>query len=108
MIASVSSTTFRTTEEEQSDFINEIEFDKFVAYPNPTDGLINLNFVTTKSESYQIKMIDAVGKEVYSKKYISNLGNNQIEIDISELNSGCYNIVLIADDRRVNLRVIKK
>ena len=84
------------------------EFENLLAYPNPTDKIINLSFSTKDEESYQIIMIDAIGKQVYDRKYVSNSGNNQVEIDISELSIGCYNILLIGDNKRDNLRIIKK
>jgi hypothetical protein len=108
LLASVSSSTFRSTSEEQLVFSSTGEFENLLAYPNPTDKIINLSFSTKDEESYQIIMIDAIGKQVYDRKYVSNSGNNQVEIDISELSIGCYNILLIGDNKRDNLRIIKK
>ncbi|MCP4521631.1 MAG: DUF4397 domain-containing protein [Cytophagales bacterium] len=77
------------------DGINELAEVNANVYPNPTEGLVNLDKEFT---SYEV--INAVGSVVKS-------GTTQ-QIDISELPAGIYTISVIGDDFSAKARVIKK
>lgn len=61
-------------------------------YPNPSNGIININLEKDNSESfysdYELRIINMLGKEVYSSDY-----KNQI--NVSNLNNGVYLISII-------------
>ncbi|MDD3688133.1 MAG: T9SS type A sorting domain-containing protein, partial [Bacteroidales bacterium] len=72
----------------------------FKVYPNPTT-----NWLTIESETLQIKtirIIDITGKELLN---IENFDNEKV--DISNLNSGCYRIIIYSDGGEHNLPLIK-
>lgn len=74
---------------------------QFKVYPNPTT-----NWLTIESETLQIKtirIIDITGKELVN---IENFDNEKV--DISNLNSGYYRIIINSDGGEYNLPLIKQ
>lgn len=73
----------------------------FNIFPNPT-----MNWVVVESDIYQIskiRIIDITGKELAN---IENFDNEKI--DISNLNSGYYRIIIYSDGGEHNLPLIKQ
>jgi len=63
--------------------------DYFTIYPNPTDGVINLEPKAENFEELSISIFDLMGKKVYETKRTNNL--NTISINTGgKLNSGIY------------------
>lgn len=82
--------------------IEDLENDRITIYPNPTEGMINVNLKSLKNVA--IRVFDSAGRIVYQKKNI-NTTNQKIElkgapgiyfIEISSLNkTKTYKLVLI-------------
>ncbi|MGZ4048731.1 MAG: T9SS type A sorting domain-containing protein [Bacteroidia bacterium] len=66
-------------------------------FPNPTDGIITLNF-EEKSEHISIEIMNELGQSVYNKK-INDCMNGYIQnIDLSALSKGSYFLKIMADN----------
>ena len=82
-----------------------VEMDKsdfFTAMPNPSNGLFTINTETLNSSSHLCNVLDATGKEVYR-----NYFNTEIfQIDLQELSSGVYIIILENEGLSVKKRVV--
>ena len=64
---------------------------RLVVYPNPSDGLFNLEVAELSSNDNAILMIvDNLGRTVYSETITSNTNR----LDLSELSSGIYSCIL--------------
>jgi hypothetical protein len=68
---------------DESDFI-------FEPYPNPTTGLLNLDWVAEKAGSALVTIYNGQGKVAYSWETPSAAGLNQSVHDLSFLASGIY------------------
>ncbi len=68
--------------------INDIQFS---VYPNPTDGILNIDMFTTNSsnENVSVRITDAIGKIVYEQK-IGQPNGRVYQLDLSKLESGSY------------------
>ncbi|MEE1899618.1 T9SS type A sorting domain-containing protein [Flavobacterium rakeshii] len=78
------STQARTSFNEKSS-MNSLKDNKgFKVYPNPTNGIINIQFETNVNE---FAIYDITGKQLMN---ISNTAENQAEIDLSNLAAGVY------------------
>lgn len=69
-------------------------FNKFKIFPNPNTGMVLISFNDLKSESMNIEIYSPDGKQVYNWFNSFNQGTNQIQLDLTELPSGCYLIKL--------------
>ena len=65
-----------------------------ILYPNPTSDVINYGFTSEENEILEIKVLDMVGKVVIRNEVELNVGNNKIPINLTELISGNYTIVI--------------
>lgn len=76
--------------------------DNITCYPNPTDGIVNLDFINGSVQ--QIVITDIAGRTLIHKT--GRLNNNTI--DLSGLESGIYLVSILAEKEILTARVIKK
>jgi hypothetical protein len=67
-----------TLSSENNDFV------EFGAYPNPSNGLLNIK--VNSNEKWQLKIYNTVGQVVYQFNSYENLQ----QIDLNHLNNGLY------------------
>ena len=70
-------------------------------YPNPTTGILHLEF--EKFKDTQVVIYDMQGMEVYSKNFFTA----RVDIDLSFIESGVYTIVVNVDGQLVRRKVIR-
>ena len=64
-------------------------------YPNPASSMINVNYFTPVSDAMQINIYDLTGVLVYQKSGQSQANtNNKYQIELSNLASGMYHLVI--------------
>jgi hypothetical protein len=72
-------------------------------YPNPTNGIFNMAF---KNDVNSIKVVDILGKVVYSEKIALASADTTKKIDLSNLNNGLYIVSVSNDNGTSNYKVI--
>lgn len=72
-------------------------------YPNPTNGIFNMDF---KNDVNSIRVIDILGKVVYSEKMASASAGTTKRIDLSSLNNGLYIVSVANDNGTSNYKII--
>lgn len=84
--------------------INTIDLTADVSvYPNPTNGLFNINFSNTNQTDYTVSVVNALGETVISKMNVS-AGSQSATVDLSGKTKGLY-FVLISGEKG---NVVKK
>jgi hypothetical protein len=78
--------------------------DQFKIYPNPNRGVFNIqNYGTTKNTS--LKLVDVQGRLVYDN--IQKFSNNEtFEINVENLNSGIYILLIQSEGKLEQHRVV--
>jgi beta-glucanase (GH16 family) len=91
------------TEEEAASFIDTPNYGAAAlsAYPNPSENTVTIN-VSADMENCKVKITDLAGNNVRE----TTLNGNTL--DISELKSGTYILMLEHDGERTPLRVVKQ
>lgn len=69
---------------------NSTSKDLIMLAPNPNDGNFVLTYITDKSQVVNIKLVDLVGRVVYTAEEKVSNGYNPIEMNIQNLNKGIY------------------
>jgi len=78
-------------------------------YPNPVTNTINIEFTLEKLASVNIQIYDELGKFVKLKKQVKcKIGNNKIQLEIGNLNSGVYFVSFKIDEEVFTKQIIKK
>jgi len=85
-----------------------IAFADLNLFPNPTSEILNIEFGQEMSDLVQIDLYDLTGKKVMSSQNNVSAGNNFLQINISDLESGIYFLNLNNAVSSVSIRVIKK
>ncbi|MEO5572275.1 MAG: PKD domain-containing protein [Bacteroidia bacterium] len=93
------------------DLANEIEAHSFIEYvsiaPNPADEKVELNLKTKQPTSLTVKILNAQGQIILSKKYPVGDTFNKI-IDLKNYSNGMYLIQLITDSEVVFRKMLKE
>ena len=77
-----------------------------VAYPNPTNSILTVEFTAVESESVNMTMCDAAGRVVYNENKATTLGINTATIDVSTLSKGVYLFQMKSNTNTELLRVL--
>ena len=74
--------------------LNCINKDEVSLYPNPTNNNIQLSLSTLNETIFDIKIIDAIGKIVYSASFETKNNKKIIDIPTFNFSSGIYTVIL--------------
>lgn len=79
----------------------------FKAYPNPASESVNLHFVLTQTENYEVEITNTLGQVVKSVNY-NNLqpGLYNESIDLTGLTAGMYNIKVTGKNTQGSQKLI--
>jgi len=77
------------------------------AYPNPTSGMITLNFSADVKAKYTVKVVDLIGNVVISDVVSAVEGVNMKDLDLSKVAKGMYLLSLENEGGNVQtLRIV--
>jgi len=74
-------------------------------FPNPAKDIINVNMGLMQTENVDLTITDALGRVVYSKIY-KEISNQTVQIDLSNVSRGVYNITLQTNTGKVTRRIV--
>lgn len=77
---------------------SNIAISQLIVYPNPSTGIINLEWESATNGLLSIKMINTLGQAIYTNIKQSNFGKNKIELE-TNLAKGIY-LLEISDDNQ--------
>ena len=81
--------------------VKEFESDKFIVYPNPSNGVFNLN---VNPGRLQISVRDLNGKEIYN--YNNELYfDNKFRLDLKEFNASIYYLEFVNNEKENTLKL---
>jgi len=70
----------------------------FNVYPNPANGLVTIAFSSMEEVSYNVKLIDMMGRVVKSEIGNAGLGENTFVMNLDGLAKGVYTVILQKGD----------
>ena len=79
-----------------------------VAYPNPTEGQLNIRFVTENDGKVVVRLFDALGKIVFNETETAFEGINERTYDVSNLSKGVYMLNVQVNGMTETIRVVVK
>ena len=106
MIEDETVVTTESVEKNENEFLDidklnnlkKLKLKEFKAFPNPTDGLLNLSF-TGKKGPMLIQMTDVNGKQVYKKSVNDFDGQYNDQITFDGLAKGTYFLYIIQNGK---------
>ncbi len=79
-----------------------------VIYPNPTDNALTLSFSSQSNNKLTLRICNILGEALSEEEYITSLGNNTVNLDVSDLKAGIYMLNIYSDNSLNTLRFIKR
>jgi subtilisin family serine protease len=79
----------------------------FIMYPNPTISTIKIQVPQGAGNQFDIRFIDVSGKTALIRKDIA-VTNEEIEIDLSHLDTGIYMMEIQTESGKIVKRIVKK
>jgi len=76
-------------------------------YPNPSNGLFNLNFNNIKAGSYQVEVRNMVGQVVYNNSMQLTKDGNSV-LDLSNISKGAYLLNISGRNVEINESIVIK
>lgn len=79
----------------------------FVAFPNPSNGIVTVALKATILDKMNVVLLDAVGKEIYKKTVDDFVGSIEMPIDLGVLPKGVY-FLTISNSKGIASKKIMK
>ncbi len=76
------------------------------AYPNPTDGILNIALTNKGKLDTKVEIVNAMGQTVYNKNYQVINGYDVFKVNMSSLANGTYTIKAIDNNEVKVIRVV--
>jgi len=75
-------------------------------FPNPTSGMLNINIRAEEFNNADLKVLNVLGKEVYTRKGLNINGDVSLRVDLSSQPEGVYFVVIKGENQRVVRKVL--
>ena len=75
--------------------------------PVPTHDVVNLRFLSEKTRTMRLTLVDMGGKVVQQQSLTAQVGSNTLDLDMSTLNAGMYFLRLQGPDGKLDYKVMK-
>ena len=82
-------------------------FEDLSVFPNPTDGMLNIQFTMDKLQSVKIDILSLNGETIYQYTGSCN-GNFDKQVDLSSFAKGIYILRMVSDRGTLNEKIILK
>ena len=96
------------SDKDEADEVISLEALSVVAYPNPAENLLNVEFYDSQATQGEIRLYNALGQMVFSQKVAISAEKANIEIRLTSFAAGVYSLVLQTEDSEKVLKVVKR
>ncbi|MAJ98697.1 MAG: hypothetical protein CMD07_05460 [Flavobacteriales bacterium] len=86
--------------------LEDLFYENINIYPNPTSGIVNINFILRNKENSVLKIFDSSGRKM--KEIIFDQKNVNEKVDLSKFNSGIYILEIEIDSTTIIRKIQKK
>jgi endonuclease I len=74
--------------------------------PNPSNGNFVVNYTASKSQKVTMKLVDMVGRIVYSNQIEVIVGMNSNEINVLNLSKGIYTVEIVSETTKETQKLV--
>jgi hypothetical protein len=84
-----------------------IDQNDFKVYPNPTEGSLTLDFVSTSQQPVDVLVTDVLGRRVLRRTLEVSVGQNKANFDLFELPSSVYVLTIGQGEHKIVRKITK-
>ena len=88
--------------------VEETAFENLNIFPNPTNGLLNINFYAEKQGLINVKLISISGQVIFNDILTSSNGSYKGLYDLNNQPKGVYLLSIISDAEKIDRKIILK
>jgi len=88
--------------------VEETSFDDLSIFPNPTTGMLNVNFVVEKQGDIQVKLVNINGQVILNETMTNQNGQYSNSFDISDQAKGVYLLSIISEKEKIDRKIVLK
>lgn len=86
-----------------ADLIEEINDNiELNVYPNPSNGVANINFSSESASETTVTLTNALGQVVYQENLGVVSGNQNVQLNTSDFNTGIYTVTIASEYAQTN------
>ena len=97
--------TYSVTPLDVEEFSNA-GLDRFLLYPNPTDGVLNIEFLANLDVDFSITIVDVLGQQINLNAGRLFMGEHKKYFNLSDFAKGMYVVHIQINDFNINKKVI--
>ena len=86
--------------------IADIIISNLSIYPNPTSGLINIDFKVIGPINFEVRIINIIGERLFFDNLKSFEGEYSMSLDLSNFSKGIYFLEIETNDGVINKKLI--
>lgn len=75
-------------------------------YPNPNDGIFNLEIKSSENKNVSIKIVSISGRTIYQKNQLFVNGSTIQQIDLNQFAEGIYTVFVTSDKYTINKKLV--
>ncbi|HLG33432.1 MAG TPA: M12 family metallo-peptidase [Bacteroidia bacterium] len=88
------------------EFTDGIASEDLTIYPNPANEQVTIDFNSSRESIYNLKMVDVIGKLMFSENIAAVAGMNTRMYDVSEFSKGMYYMILTGNGSSDVIKII--
>jgi len=88
--------------------VEETAFENLNIFPNPTNGMLNINFYAEKQGLINVKLISISGQVIFNDILTSSNGSYKGLYDLNNQPKGVYLLSIISDTEKIDRKIILK
>lgn len=88
--------------------VEETKFEDLSIYPNPTTGMLNVNFYAEKQGEIEVKLVNINGQVILNEVVTSSNGQYNSSFDISNNAKGVYLLSIISETEKIDRKIVLK
>jgi hypothetical protein len=85
---------------------SDFGLDGFLLYPNPTDGILNIEFSTHSNIDFEVNIIDIIGQYIRLDSQEVFSGTYKKDFDLSSFVRGMYFISIKINNEYINKKIV--
>ena len=75
-------------------------------YPNPSDDIFNIGFVSEEAQTINVKVVNMIGEVVYTENLEEFMGNYANSIDMNTQPKGVYFLEITTNNGSMNHKIV--
>lgn len=82
--------------------------ESILAYPNPNEGQLYIDYFSANDQTINIQLINMLGAKLFTENIKVSKGNNTIPLNTEKCSSGSYLVCVTSDSSTLNTKIIIK